>query len=269
MMVSLIFGFVMVYAAWLMGRSHRKYRKEQEERIRMEVHWLDEELENLAQDIHDEWGSSLALMSLRLAQLEHKERVEIADLQLLRHQLQSMIDSTARVTREMKPAQLAVEGLRQTIGQYLERCRESRGMRIVYDYSMDTEPSEELAIQVYRMVLELVCNALRHANASVLEIHIKELRNCLCLYVRDNGRGMEKTLRAAQRIGMGRENVQRRVRYMNGKLIHWTVPGKGTEYFIELPLITSYDQTHQVTDRRRPPAFSGGDENPVERTKAN
>lgn len=249
---SLIFGFILVYMLFVLLRAHRKYRREQAERIRQEVNSLDSAIEELARDIHDEVSSSLALITIEFGQIERQGVPSRESMESIRRNLMEASMITARATRQLAGKDIQMEGLQKMLSDFIERCRETRAIQIDFLCDLVDEPDGQSSLQIYRILLELIQNVIRHAQATRISIKMCTEGKNLCLLFRDNGVGIPKKAGESGQGGMGRANIRKRVRFLKGKMIDWSLPGKGTEYFIELPINIPYDQTNQTADSRRP-----------------
>lgn len=189
---SLIFGFILVYMLFVFLRAHWKYRREQEERIRQEVNSLDNAIEELARDIHDEVSSSLALITIQFGHLERQEVVCRESLESIRRNLMETSIVTARATRQLAGKDIQVEGLQKMLSDYIDRCRETRAMQIDFQCDLVDEPDEQSSLQVYRILLELIQNVIRHAQATRISIKMCTEGKNLCLLFRDNGIGITR-----------------------------------------------------------------------------
>ncbi|RQP08094.1 MAG: hypothetical protein EAS52_25640 [Parapedobacter sp.] len=94
---------------------------------------------------------------------------------------------------------------------------------------------EQLRITVYRIVQELLANALKHANASEIILQCSELDRWLFITVEDNGKGMA-TAENVPSKGLGLSNIRNRVALLNGQMEIQAQPGEGTTVNIQIPL---------------------------------
>ena len=88
----------------------------------------------------------------------------------------------------------------------------------------------------YRIVAELLHNALRHAEARLVLVEIRCLPTSLRLRVEDDGRGFDPSRPLPARGGMGLRSVQARAAYLRGHVRVSTQLGKGTAITVKLPL---------------------------------
>ena len=87
----------------------------------------------------------------------------------------------------------------------------------------------------YRIVAELLHNALRHAEAREVWVEVRQLPGSLRLTVQDDGRGFDPHGPAPQRGGLGLRGVQARAGYLRGQVLVSSQLGQGTVITVELP----------------------------------
>lgn len=88
----------------------------------------------------------------------------------------------------------------------------------------------------YRMVAELLHNALRHAHARHVHAEVHRLPTLLRLVVSDDGQGFDPLAPPPGRGGMGLRGVRVRAGYLGGTVQIHSQPGHGTIVSIELPM---------------------------------
>jgi signal transduction histidine kinase len=95
----------------------------------------------------------------------------------------------------------------------------------------DADLDNRLKILIYRCAYELVNNAVKHADASNINVQLMIENGLISLSIHDDGAGFdpEKVIE-----GSGLENVRIRVASYNGKMNIYSSPGKGTEVSIEI-----------------------------------
>jgi signal transduction histidine kinase len=90
---------------------------------------------------------------------------------------------------------------------------------------------------VLRIGQEAITNALKHANASVLRIHLTTTADRISLAVSDDGGGFTPTTAPDGRTGhFGLMGMRERIERIGGKLDITSQPGEGTTIRIEVPL---------------------------------
>ena len=84
---------------------------------------------------------------------------------------------------------------------------------------------------VYRIVHELVGNALKHSGATHILVQIVQEPGRIALMVEDNGCGFDTKTTGK---GMGLQNISTRVASFGGLMDIQSVAGEGTEINVEL-----------------------------------
>jgi signal transduction histidine kinase len=91
--------------------------------------------------------------------------------------------------------------------------------------------------QIYWIAREAMLNALRHSEATSVELEVEYLRRKLRLVVRDNGTGIDPhLLRSGSTSHWGLTGMRERATSIGAKIRLWSKPGAGTEVEISLSL---------------------------------
>ncbi len=110
--------------------------------------------------------------------------------------------------------------------------------------------SPVLQDEVYRIALELMRNAFRHAAASQIEAEIRYDKSQLRLRIRDNGKGIDPSvLEQSRRPGhWGLPGLSERAQRIGSRLEFWSQAGAGTEVELVVPAAIAY-RTGRVASR--------------------
>lgn len=95
-----------------------------------------------------------------------------------------------------------------------------------------------LAVEVEKMLQELVSNVLRHAEAENVQLTAEIAADRFCLAFRDDGHGFDLEYIGADTFGL--LNMRSRIERCEGSLRIASRPGEGTEVQIEFPLETVF-----------------------------
>ena len=104
-----------------------------------------------------------------------------------------------------------------------------------YFHEMDGQFDKVFETNVFRMVQELLQNALKHAKPSNINISLTKRAKELNIIIEDDGQGFD-TKKTSKNNGNGLKNVGYRVDNLMGKLFIDSSPGDGTHVTIELPI---------------------------------
>ena len=102
----------------------------------------------------------------------------------------------------------------------------------------ETKPLEPaVQEQIFLIAREAILNALRHSEASSVEVEIEYLRRKLRVVVRDNGKGIDpQALQSGQNSHWGLTGMRERAASIGAKIRVWSNQGEGTEVEISLPI---------------------------------
>jgi signal transduction histidine kinase len=192
-----------------------------------------QERTRLARDLHDGLGSILSAAKLKLSDMKKGAILEHTDVQRF-DQAIGMIDDSIRemrrVAHHLMPDSLSRFGLKTALTDF---CNSIPTAEFNY-YGNGQRFDRKLEVVVYRIVHELVNNALKYANASHILVQIVQEKHRLALTVEDNGVGFNTE---AVTEGMGIQNIRTRVVSFGGTMDLRSSAEKGTEVNVEFNII--------------------------------
>ena len=204
---------------------------------------LERERARIAQDLHDDLGSSLTRISL-LSGLLRADRDHPAQVELHAGKLSLAADQTVRALEEIvwavRPGSDTLQSLVDYITHFAGEIFEGGPTRCRLDVP-DELPAQPLPPDVrhniFLIVKETLTNILKHAGATEVLLQIKVAPKTLEIVIADDGKGFEAGAAAAegQRNGLG--NMKRRAETVGGKLSLTSSPGQGArmEFFVAFP----------------------------------
>lgn len=92
----------------------------------------------------------------------------------------------------------------------------------------------DLQLNIYRILQEQLRNILKYARATIVEVDVLIHRNRLKMRVSDNGAGFDV---GAVKSGIGVANMKRRAELFAGKFEISSLPGKGCEIIVDIPIV--------------------------------
>ncbi|MCL1936792.1 MAG: sensor histidine kinase [Candidatus Azobacteroides sp.] len=197
---------------------------EQERQLAIAYSLIDGEMSErtrLARDLHDGLGGMLSIVKLNLSDAEH--------LPYARGMLDQAISELRRITHHLAPESLSRYGLRVSLEDF---CLSVPHTRFHY-FGDDSRLNNKIEILLYRCVHELVNNALKHADATAINVQLIQDKTWVSLTIQDNGKGFDSRSPVQ---GMGIENLRNRIAAYKGKVNIYSSPGKGTEVYMEVLL---------------------------------
>jgi signal transduction histidine kinase len=217
----------------------RKYQR-QLQRAEQE-RTLERERARIAQDLHDELGSSLTRLSL-LSGLVKADKENPEQVELHAGKLSNAADQTVRALEEIvwavRPGSDTLQSLMDYIAHFANELFDGNSAHCRLDLPNDMPAlplPPEMRHNIFLIVKEALTNALKHAKAREVQVQSKLSGHTLQILVADDGRGFDpQSLAEGWRNGMG--NIRRRTAAMNAKLDVQSTPGKGTTVTLSVDL---------------------------------
>lgn len=195
----------------------------------------EQERNRIARDLHDGLGGMLAGVKINLSGLA--QRVSPGDTDPGLHkvivQLDNSVNELRRIARNMMPETLLKFGLETALKDLCESVMSEQLHVDFQSFGIEQDIALEKQITIYRIVQEILSNAVRHAHASRIVLQCSQNEDVFFITAEDNGKGFDPAT-LAQKQGMGLNNIQNRVDYLKGRLDISSVPGEGTSINIEL-----------------------------------
>jgi signal transduction histidine kinase len=202
----------------------------------------EEERKRISRELHDEVGQALTAVNVNLAVLEkaingsrEELRRKIADAQSL---LEQTMETVHNFSRELRPAMLDDLGLIPALRSFVKSFSERTSVRISFEATAEVERLEiEQKTVLYRVAQESLTNIAKHAQASQGRLRIRQLKNGICMEIKDNGRSfrVEQKIAPSSKKRLGLLGIQERVRLANGEFNVKSAPGKGTRICVWIP----------------------------------
>jgi len=208
-------------------------------RERAEQAAVIEERQRLARELHDAVTQCLYSATL-LSETGHQAAME-NDLDVARGCLARLIDISQQALKEMRlliyelrPEALESVGLLGAIERRLDAVESRAGIEshLVADGRPPLTILQEEA--AYRIVIEALNNALKHANAACVTVCIQSGEGQTHISIADNGKGFVPE-RAAIAGGMGLNSMKERAERLGGRLDILSVLGQGTTVTLGVP----------------------------------
>ena len=252
-----LFAFFLVVFLLVHNTRQRKHRLERESmRSRILEARLEEQeysMNKISEEIHDNIGQVLGLAQMnmysivKLATNEKEENLirgtnsaigkVISDLQNISHTLNG--DYIKR---------LGLLNVLRKESDYINLSKNIKCSLTITGQPIAIDPEKEVLI--YRIVQELIHNAVKHAMAKMLTIEISYQPDVFSLTVADNGKGFD-TEKIFSSQGIGFENMYHRTALLNGKLDVRSAVNAGCTTTLTIDT-TPYDEPEPDKDKNSP-----------------
>ena len=226
-----IISFVLVYQRRVITHQLEIQKKDEEmqrEMLRATIQSQEEEQRRIARDLHDDLGPMLSAIKLKTGQI--KKKMEASNLNVTdADESQQMIDTTITqvrgISHRLFPPVLEYNGLADTIE---DMCEKIHGDKLNLAFTKPEEYnriSNEKELAVYRVVMELLNNIIRHSQASKASITLTQSsNNSIEILVSDNGKGFD-TKNINQKAGLGLKSILSRIAAIKGHIKFESSPG--------------------------------------------
>lgn len=198
----------------------------------------EQERARIARDLHDDINQRLAVASIRLSALRRKvDERNRQDVSQLQSELIALSEDVRHLSHDLHPSMLTQTGLTAALAALCQNLRKRHGPDIdllVSPHAKDLP--EDVALCIYRVVQEGLGNAIRHASARRIEVALQVRHDDVTLTIADNGKGFAVDDQGHR--GLGLMSIDERTKLLNGSYQLQSMPGRGTELCIRIPLST-------------------------------
>lgn len=208
------------------------------EKIDHMIEVQEAERSRIAQDLHDRLGSLLGALKLNFGTIDEQHADELQKTPEPYNAVKNLIHESTievrRISHDMASGVLAKFGLVEAIYDLKNILESSGKVKISFhENGREERLSSHQEITIYRVVQEVVSNALKHANPNEIEIHLTKSKHQIMLIIEDDGTGFDV---ANAEGGIGLQNMKKRVESIGGTLDIDSHVKSGTTITIELAL---------------------------------
>jgi len=207
--------------------------QEQKKISRAIIKAQEQEKNHIGRELHDNVNQILASTKIFLA-MAGKKNEELKEL--IKYPLQ-LIDTSIEEIRLLTQRQvtpLKNINLQQLIPDLFSKLDTTKTANPVFIYSVPDElVSDELKLNIYRMIQEQLNNIVKHAAAQNINITIQAMDGFINILIADDGKGFDVQSR---RKGIGISNMINRIESYNGEMRIDSSPGNGCTVSIKIPL---------------------------------
>ncbi|GAA4793557.1 hypothetical protein GCM10023231_22330 [Olivibacter ginsenosidimutans] len=197
------------------------------------LHGQESERNRISRDLHDGLGGLLSALKIELSGTLKPEPMDRQATSTILKKMDYAVDELRLISQNLMPETLIKYGLGEAIKAHCLRMR-NKGVQLVcqiFHYKNELEQEKELIL--YRIMQELVSNAIKHACAHTIFVQLIQSENKITLIVEDDGKGFDKKILDKPRKGNGLTNIMSRIEYIDGELDIHSETGNGTTFTIE------------------------------------
>ncbi len=161
-------------------------------------------------DIHDSLGGYLAALQIRLSQ-------DLIDKDVFQNIVNAFQKEYRSLLQNLHAPEIDVNNFANELIEYCREMNQIHDAEIVTEFNISTKKlSKEKCLNIYRILTELITNALKHSEASIIKVGVNNRNEEeLEIFVKDNGKGFSKNGRNTGK-SFGLNNIKSRAKNFNG-----------------------------------------------------
>lgn len=180
----------------------------------------DKERKRLAREIHDTLGHALtgiaAGVDACIAMIDINPEATKKQLMVISKVVRQGIVDVRNSLNKLRPGALEQHGFKGALENMIEEFTSVSDLTITLDYRLDKVDFENTKEDIlFRVIQESVTNAVRHGDATHIDISLYIEDNSLYLRIQDNGQGCEEI-----HYGFGLKQMTERLAMINGKVAY-------------------------------------------------
>jgi signal transduction histidine kinase len=199
----------------------------------------ESERTRISRDFHSDIGPRLALLTIRLGQVEQDLRES--------NQLWSRIATTCgqasgisedvhEISHELYSSKLEYLGITEAMRRFCREFAQQQKLEIDFRSThLTTLLLPEISVCLYRVLQEALHNGMKHSGARRFEVELFGSSEAIHLAVHDAGVGFDPKI-AIKGRGLGLTSMQERLKLVKGRLSIDSQPGRGTTIHAWVPL---------------------------------
>ncbi|MCI4667591.1 MAG: tetratricopeptide repeat protein [Bacteroidia bacterium] len=221
--------------------------KEQDRKVNHAMIMAEDRAKNrISRELHDGISSLLTGFKLQFDAIRRDLEVigstKLQDAKEASDVLKKAMKEIRLVSHELSNYELHTQTLSKSIDTLVKSFNVNQEGAMQFSTSLDIdhlEITDILKFHTFRIIQELVVNAVKHSNAQEVFIQVfsesSKEETFLKVIVEDDGKGMENP-EGNLGNGIGFQNINTRLAPLNGKIEIDSAMGKGTSIIIEIPI---------------------------------
>ncbi|WP_230392480.1 ATP-binding protein [Flavobacterium sp. LC2016-01] len=194
------------------------------------------ERKKIASFLHDNISALLSSAGLHLNTFTAQNNIESEEIRKTKAILSEAHDLLRDISHDLVPSLLVRFGL---IYALEDLCEKNSNRSINFEFSStiaaDKRYIEKFEMKIYFIVSELFNNIIKHSNAKIAKINLKENQNTFIIKIHDDGIGFN-TKKTDATEGFGLNRIRARVKKFKGSFDIISKTNKGTTIKIKIPL---------------------------------
>ena len=236
-LIVFLFLFVIIYQRKMIKNQvelRKLHEEKQTDLLNAVFETQENERKRLAEDLHDSVGQVLSAIKLNLHRLD-KNCVNESSQPLLadtRDLTDECLVEIRNIIQNVLPPVLTDYGLLEALEGLCIKIAQTTGVKVNLTKNLkEIRFQPEIELAYYRIAQELFSNAIKHAEATVIDLTLTNKDGWLLMEFKDNGKGFNID---QVKHGFGLKNLESRVQLINGEIKIQTKPQNGTITIIKV-----------------------------------
>lgn len=211
-----------------------------EEDLRMAKAIIDtqeKERQYIGAELHDNVNQILASALLVMSMIKNEKMTRKETLEFIetgRGYVNDAIEELRKLSHELAPASFDNVSLKKAFSNLFDDFNLNNRYKIKFSFDdICNKASDDIQINLYRIVQEQMKNIVKYADAEKIDIAVTRVNGSINLRVSDNGKGFDTK---AAKNGIGLSNIKKRAESLSGKFLLNSAPGKGCDLFVTIPV---------------------------------
>jgi len=240
--VLILIGVAFIKKIFNLQDEIEKLRKENEKNVLLAVINTEEKArQTFARELHDGMGPVLSSIKMTLSAVnkENLTHVNREIIEAAHTAASTSIVTLKEIANNLSPHLLTNYGLKQALESVASELLPKNDIGYDFDFLIDENVlTNEMNINLYRIVSELMNNSFVHGNPQKVYLEVKENNGKVHLRYLDDGNGFDydAVISGTENRGMGLNNILTRTRSLNGDFNVVTAPGCGFLIEFSFPL---------------------------------
>jgi PAS domain S-box-containing protein len=205
----------------------------------------EQERLRIARDLHDDVAQRLALLAIKLHQLQQDPPDSVSEVCTrigeLRKQIGEVATAVQTLSHELHSSKLEYLGITAAMGGFCKEFGKQQKIKIEFkSHDVPAPLPEEISVCLFRVLQEALHNSAKHSGTKHLEVRLWHAPDELHLTVRDFGAGFEPKA-AMKGQGLGLTSMKERLHLVNGEISIDSAPRRGTTIHARVPLSSARD----------------------------
>jgi len=228
---------------WVLAKKEIHEYQTSLQKLTTEITLIEEkQKKEIATNIHDHLSQSLIISKMRINDLKKNPQLKVIDedLQFIETHISEALENSRKITYELSPPVLYQLGIIDALNWLLEDVEATHKIKCQLSSNITSIKLDDgKSILLFRSIQELITNAIKYANASLITLNFDKNEHGIDILTTDNGVGFDTSSLNSHHpsgSGFGLFTVRERIRNIQGDFTIVSKINAGTTVKIIIPL---------------------------------